>query len=353
MAIHISKKLNWFVIALLSVLFAGGCSVVKKESRTPTLLKTVNATREQLLAEVSRFAKVQSLRAKVDLKFEDNSFAQFGAKEVYRTADGDIVVQRPANIYLKVQAPLIKTDIAQMTSDGKRFRVAILQDGGNGSYRKFVLGTNDADYSRLQKRLDTSANESNPDLKKDINAFSNLRPQHFTDALLVRPVDESHVYTQSSTYLIEEDPSQSKKSPLRSVVRGYYLLDEYEQDGNQLRITRRFWFDRVGGIRLARQQLFDRSGEIVSDIVYGREGNLGDQPDYQRLPLEVLVIRPQDKYSLRITFQSPSAVTVGKNYPQTAFELQNTWQLDEIDLDKQLSQLDSNTGNNSETKRIQ
>ncbi|MBK9529552.1 MAG: hypothetical protein IPO41_14850 [Acidobacteria bacterium] len=37
-----------------------------------------------------------------------------------------------------------------------------------------------------------------------------------------------------------------------------------------LRIARRFWFDRVGGIRLARQQIFDVQGEIESDIVYGK-----------------------------------------------------------------------------------
>ena len=34
--------------------------------------------------EVNRFARVGSMRAKMDLKFEDNSFAQFGSKEEYR-----------------------------------------------------------------------------------------------------------------------------------------------------------------------------------------------------------------------------------------------------------------------------
>jgi hypothetical protein len=51
---------------------------------------------------------VDSMRAKMDLKFEDNSFAHFGSKEVYRSADGEIVVQRPASILLKVQVPVIK-----------------------------------------------------------------------------------------------------------------------------------------------------------------------------------------------------------------------------------------------------
>jgi hypothetical protein len=67
------------------------------------------------------------MRAKMDLKFEDNSFAEIGIAEKYKTADGEVVVQRPANILLKVQVPIIKTDVAQMTSDGEKFRVAILR----------------------------------------------------------------------------------------------------------------------------------------------------------------------------------------------------------------------------------
>jgi hypothetical protein len=192
------------------------------------------------------------MRAKMDLKFEDNSFAQFGSKEVYRAADGEVVVQRPAMILLKVQVPVIKTDVAQMTSDGKTFRVAILNDGGSGKFKKFVKGTNDADYSKLQRSLDRS--DDGGEIKRNVNAFANLRPQHFTDALLVRPIDPANVYTISTIFQIEKDETQNKKSPLYTVMRGYYLLDEFAKlDDGSLRITRRFWFDRVGGIRLARQ----------------------------------------------------------------------------------------------------
>src|SRR3982750_3333867 len=139
----------------LTVLMSG-CNIVKKESTAPTLFKAEDATQAELMNEVNRFARVNSMRAKMDLKFEDNSFAQFGSKGVYRAADGEVVVQRPAKILLKVQVPVIKTDVAQMTSDGARFRVAILQDGGTGKFKKFVMGTNDADYSALQEELNSA-----------------------------------------------------------------------------------------------------------------------------------------------------------------------------------------------------
>jgi hypothetical protein len=224
-----------------------------------------------------------------------------------------------------------------MTSDGEKFRVAILQDGGSGKYKKFVIGTNNADYSKLQKELDDNGDGK---VQQNVNAFANLRPQHFTDAMLVRPTDESHLYTQSTIFQIEEDPTLPKKSPLNRVTRGYYLLDEFAKGANsELIISRRFWFDRVGGIRLARQQIFDAKGEIESDITYGVEGNLTDTGEYTRLPLEIVVTRPQEKYSMKLTYQTPEAVTIGKKYPPTAFVLENSWNLQEVDLDKKLQEV--------------
>jgi len=332
------KRRRFSLIAALALsVFAVGCNIVKKESKTATLLKTENATQADLLKEISRFARVDSMRAKVFVKFEDNSFAEFGMKESYRDANGEIVVQRPGMILLKVQVPVFGTDIAQMTSDGERFRVAILNDGGSGKYKKFVKGTNKADYSALQKSLSANEKGNGKDAKEQVNAFANLRPQHFTDAMLVRPIAEGNVYTHSTIFQVEEDTTVDSKSPLRKVTRGYYLLDEFERQGDgMLRISRRFWFDRVGLIRLARQQIFDAQGEIESDIVYGKEGKLTDTANYANLPLQVQVTRPKERYSMRLTYSDPEGVTIGSKFPETAFVLQNSWNLEEVDLDQKL-----------------
>ncbi len=323
--------------AVVLVVFSTGCISVKKPDQTARLLKVEDAPQSQLMDEVNRFARVGSMRAKMYLKFEDNSFAEFGSKEVYRSADGEIVVQRPANILMKVQVPVIKSDVAQMTSDGNSFRVAILQDGGSGKYKKFVKGTNDADYSRLQKSLKSADLDNGQIIKESVNAFANLRPQHFTDAMLVKPTVSSDVYTRSTIFQMETDESLSKKSPLRNVMRGYYLLDEFvKQADGTLKIGRRFWFDRVGGIRLARLQIFDAAGEIDSDIIYGKEGKLTESAEYANLPLEIQVTRPKEKYSMKLTYQTPEAVSIGKTYPAAAFVLQNTWGLEEVDLDENL-----------------
>ena len=120
-------------------------------------------------------------------------------------------------------------------------------------------------------------------------------------------------------------------------MRGYYLLDEIRKnDDGSLSVTRRFWFDRVGGIRLARQQIFDAKGEIESDIIYGTEGNLSDTGEFNQLPLRIEVTRPKEKYKMSLTYQSPESVSIGKTYKPEVFALENRWELPEIDLDKKL-----------------
>ena len=340
---HKFYKQSFFTFLLLGTLFLSGCGVLspKTKVQTVTLLATDNATESVLLEQISRFAKVNSLRAKMDLKFEDNSYAEFGLAEKYKTADGEVVVQRPANILLKVQVPVIKLDVVQMTSDGEKFRVAVLEDGGSGKFKKFVVGTNNADYSVLQKEVGKMEFDGNgKELKRNVNAFSNLRPQHFTDAMLMRPIDKAtYVYVQSTLSQEEEDTKKPSKSPLRKVLRGYYLLDELRKNADDsLSVSRRFWFDRVGGIRLARQQIFDDKGEIESDIVYGNTGNLTDTGEYNGLPLRIEVTRPKERYKMSLTYQSPESVTIGKTFPKEAFVLENRWNLQEVDLDKQVQQ---------------
>ena len=112
----------------------------------------------------------------------------------------------------------------------------------------------------------------------------------------------------------------------------------------------------VGGIRLARQQIFDAKSEIESDIVYGKEGNLTDTGQYNNLPLRVQVTRPKEKYTMSLTYQTPEAVTIGKTYPVGAFVLQNTWGLDEVDLDQKLREMNagkSSTANSNSGVRPQ
>jgi len=331
-------------IIILCVIFTNGCIRIKTPGKTATLPLFENASREQLLEEANKLAQIGSLRAKFKVGFEDTSSANLGRSDKYQDTYGEIIVQRPANIFLKIEVPVVKVDIAQMTSNGTSFRVAVLEDGSSGKFKKFVTGTNSTDYSLLQKavsNLDTSGNEKEKVTQKNVNAFSNLRPQHFTDALLIRPLQPEPgqvFYIQSEFFQDEATPGSQKDSPLSLVNHGYYLLDELVKKGDDLVVTRRFWFDRIGTIRLARQQIYDEAGVMESDIVYGSMGKFTETEAYN-MPLRIELTRPKEKYKMRLTYEAPKSVIIGNVWPDKFFNLENRWQLPEVDLDKKLIEM--------------
>jgi hypothetical protein len=282
----------------------------------------------------------------VDIQFQDTSFAESGLAEKYRTADGTLFLQRPGQIYLKIQAPFVGTNIAEMTSDGEHFRVAVLQ--GDEKYRRFVRGTNNSTYPKLAMDETGSSTERNSNSKamserRARSALSNLRPQHLTDALLIRPVqprtDSGLVYAQSEFYQEEADTSkEARKNGSGRIVRGYYLLDELAPGGaTGARLLRRFWFDRVGSApKLTRLQTFDNTGALITDVTYAEPKNFGEGGNVL-MPSRIDITRPQDRYKLSVTYQSPEAVVIDREFPPDVFTLENKWQLPELDLDARQS----------------
>ncbi|HKQ52997.1 MAG TPA: hypothetical protein VJT74_11545 [Pyrinomonadaceae bacterium] len=330
------------LVLLVALLVAGasGCSslfgVKRTVKTTPLLGPLKDATAAELIAEVNRYASVRSIRGKIDIQIEDTSFAESGLAEKYRTADGTVYLQRPGRIYLKIQAPFVGTNIAEMTSDGEHFRVAVLQ--GDEKYKRFVRGTNNASYPKLE--MDAAGPNAKGGKGKNgertVSTLSNLRPQHFTDALLIGPVqprtDSGLVYARSEYYQ-EEDETGERARKGQRVVRGYFLLDELAPGGETgARLVRRFWFDRVGGIRLARMQTFDRTGMLDSDVSYKEPKNFGEDGRLV-MPSLVELTRPHDRYKLSIRYQSPEAVVFDREYEPQVFVLENKWQLPEFDLD--------------------
>ncbi|HEX4900642.1 MAG TPA: hypothetical protein VFV61_08925 [Pyrinomonadaceae bacterium] len=170
--------------------------------------------------------------------------------------------------------------------------------------------------------------------KETVSALSNLRPQHLTDALMINPIELSanYIYAQSEFFLEESDTRPQAKKGSR-VVRAYYVLEELAQpkDGES-QLRRRFWFDRVGGIRLAKLQTFNERGLLTTEVAYWDEKPFGENAQL-RLPSRIEITRPHDQYKLSITYQAPSSVEINRAYRPEAFVLENRWQLPEVDLD--------------------
>jgi hypothetical protein len=321
-------------VAIAAVFSTTSCSLfgTHKKVQVPQLLTPlVEARKDQLMQEVNRLATVKSIHSKVDIQFEDTSFAAVGIAEKYRQVDGNLILQRPGKIYLELQFTII--DIARMASDGEHFAVAVLQ--GDEKYRRFVKGTNSAIYPRLDHTADSSSSSKGKKGEKEtVSALSNLRPQHLTDAYLIRPTDASGglIYSQSEFFQEEADTRPQAKKSTR-VMRGYYLLEELtEPKGGDSQVLRRFWFDRVDKVRLARVQTFDTQGQIVTDVSYFDEKQIGSG-ETAVMPTRIEVTRPRDQYKLSLTYQDPLSVELNREWPPQAFVLQNKWQLPEVDLD--------------------
>ena len=149
----VNSRLLLLVLIVSVLLLGSGCGLfgAKRKIQVPQLLTPlVEANKDRLIQEVNRLSTVKSIHGKVDIQFEDTSFASSGIAEQYKLVDGDITVQRPGKIYLVIQ--FISVDIAQMASDGERFSVAMLK--GDSKYRRFVKGTNSAIYPKLKTDRD-------------------------------------------------------------------------------------------------------------------------------------------------------------------------------------------------------
>lgn len=333
--------LSVFVLSVL--LSTSGCGLfgAKKKIQVPQLLTPLSeASKDRLIQEINRLSTVKSIHGKVDIQFEDTSFASTGVADQYRLVDGQITLQRPGKIYLIIRFTFV--DIAQMTSDGERFRVAVLQ--GNERYKRFVKGTNSANYPKLEADANAVAqNDKQKSEKEAVSALSNLRPQHLTDAFMIRPIesDGSLVYAQTEFFQEEPDSRRQANKDAR-VMRAYYLLEEFSPgNAGDAKLLRRFWLDRVGGIRLARVQTYDERGVLVTDVSYYNEKTLGSSTTAS-LPSRIEITRPQDQYKLSISYQDSASVELNREYVPRVFLLENKWQLPEVDLDAQNRKVTAN-----------
>jgi len=330
------------VLTVSVLLFSSGCGLfrAKKKIQVPQLLSPLSdADKSGLIQVINRLSTVKSIHGKVDIQFEDTSFASFGIADQYRLVDGDITLQRPGKIYLVIQ--LLFVDIAQMASDGEHFSVAVLQ--GDTKYRRFVKGTNSAEYPRLPANGSSGdKDDKQKNVKETVSALSNMRPQHLTDAFMIRPIEpnSSLIYAQSEFFQEEPDTRPQAKKNAR-VMRGYYLLEEFSQTGGDVKLSRRFWLDRVGGIRLARVQSYDDKGRLITDVSYANEKVIGSGTTAS-LPSRIEITRPQDQYKLSITYQDSASVDLNREYAPKAFVLENKWQLPEVDLDVQYKKASAN-----------
>lgn len=312
------------LLACLLLVAASGC-LSRNVDIVPYLAPATTPTLGTLVSEINQFQAVRSLVLRVDLQFETVEAVEQGRGRQYRTAQGRLLLARPASIRLNIEAPILSADIAEMASNGARFQLLIHP----AEYRALIEGTNGARYETEVEKLN-----DDPDLKK-AGPLVNIRPQHFTEAFLLSPIDEAggDLALLNEERAVEPDRRPGAKKDAR--VRKSYSIVTTGKRG-EAAVTHRYWFDRTGEPRLTRQQVYDREGALIANITYA--GYLPPDPETGvQLPSRVRIERPREDYTLSLTVK-PDGVQVNRELPESAFVITppESWRdtLRRIDLDE-------------------
>ena len=269
---------------------SGACGgrAIKKTTRVAPEAKPVvlEATREELLDKYNQMATgVKSVDATVELRPTAGS-KYSGVIEEYHEVKAFLLAQRPAEIRMIGQAPVIGTTVFDMTSDAETFRVWI------PSKNKFLTG------AVAQERVSSKPIE-------------NLRPQHLVDALLWPEV------RKEESVLFEEFNDESARYYVLTVLRGGYRTE----------ILRKIWFNRAD-LRVSRLQGYGPKGVLLSDVHVGDwQPVLGDQEQaagsaaagVTEFPRETRIERPHDDYQLDLQFMK---LTLNEDIPADRFKLE-------------------------------
>jgi hypothetical protein len=152
---------------------------------------------------------------------------------------------------------VVRTKAFDMVSNGLDFKLYV------PSRNRFLIGKNEIE-------------ELSP------NKLENLRPQHFLDALRVRPVD---LKTEKVLLMNLTDEDNA-----------FYIIPVvHENGGGQLQLSRSIWFNRYN-LSIARQFIFDGTGNILTDARYS------DWKSYDNVPFpkHIEINRPKDEYAVVI-----------------------------------------------------
>ncbi len=180
-------------VTLVAVSCGCGGRTIKTTTKLPPQTRPVvrDATREELLEKYNDIARgVKSVNATVELRPTAGS-KYSGVIEEYHEVKAFLLAQRPAQIRMVGQAPVIGKTIFDMASDAETFRVYI------PSKNKFLVGS-----VALERSSD--------------KPIENLRPQHLLEALLWPEVRKEEIV------LFEEFNDETARYYILTVLRGGY-----------------------------------------------------------------------------------------------------------------------------------
>jgi len=319
------RRFSLFALLIVATsIFGSAC--VKKISVAESLPLRRNFTVEELVSRINAYAQAQTYSSQADLTVVNYFTKNQSKADEYPQATGLLRLQRPENI--RMQVTFFSAEVADMVTDGEKFRVAIYRPEDK---RQFIYGSNLKHFDRMDMGELKGAKDPRVE---EAGGLINMRPQHITEAFLIKPVandDHTSVFNEE---IRQEETIIDVNRKKRLVARVYYVVYVLEhKDDGKVELRRKFWFDRTqDNTPLVRQQIFENGGgKESSDIRYaGWSVPSGNQLQW---PLDVTIDRRLDGYKLHLKISESSLEINGEMTDQT-FVLENHKNLKELNLDE-------------------
>jgi outer membrane lipoprotein-sorting protein len=215
-----------------------------------------------------RDAAIKTLTAQVQVTATTGGSAE-GQEKEYTAFKGYIFVQKPKEMRLILQLPIIGSRAMDMVTDGDQFTLMMASKTGD----KWVQGSNQLTVPSK-------------------NGLENLRPDVFLDSLLIPGVKpEDYVELTETTRVLAEE-TRRHDAVLEPV---YELTISRVKDGHTLRRERVLHISRVTMLPY-QQDIYDENGQVVTQATYENYTMYGEM----KFPAQITIKRPVDEYSLKI-----------------------------------------------------
>jgi outer membrane lipoprotein-sorting protein len=211
------------------------------------------ATKAQLIDSLAKtYSVIDDINATVDMTPALGSAENSKVKE-YKDIRAYILMRKDGGIRIVGLYPVVRSKAFDMASNGSEFHLYLPVKN------QFIVGKNELGAPSANK-------------------LENLRPQHFQQALFVRPV---------------QDPTMVLMENFTDAQNAYYILHELTKKTGEMALSRTIWFNRIN-LRLSRQLIFDDAGNILTDARYD------DWQEYDHVPFpkHVEIDRPRDEYGI-------------------------------------------------------
>jgi outer membrane lipoprotein-sorting protein len=252
----------------LPLLLSGCYFTTRKLPRPKPPLVVHTAAPEELVAQLNkRWAALDSLNATVEIQASVLKSKE-GVANDYTSIRGIILMLKPEMLRVYGRVPVIGTRAFDMVSDGKNFTLWI--PSKNIAYKG-----------------------GNSIKKKSANAFENLRPGFFLDALVVRGLDEDDEYMVTAETDTAEDTARKH---LYSVPE-YKLTIMRRKAGSLLLTPERVVTFHRDDLLPYQQDSYDAEGNLETQVFYSNYQDFGAE----KYPSKVEIRRPMDDLGVVLT----------------------------------------------------